>query len=131
MNACYTNEANLDKPLLALFTRCEVQPWEELSFSYTGYDSDEEVRSMFHCMMWLSLILSRMMRINMPAIMEMLEEMLYMHPVCVGPESVKDTCLSKPSIVLYQSVFGCSTIQLVIHLCLLNTMSLGPWLFVK
>ncbi|KAI0000464.1 hypothetical protein BJV77DRAFT_939222 [Russula vinacea] len=43
MNACYTNEANLDKPLLALFTRREVQPWEELSFSYTGYDSDEEV----------------------------------------------------------------------------------------
>ncbi|KAI9507899.1 hypothetical protein F5148DRAFT_980721 [Russula earlei] len=42
MNACYVNEANLDKPLLALFTRREVQPWEELCFSYTGYDSDEE-----------------------------------------------------------------------------------------
>jgi [histone H3]-lysine9 N-trimethyltransferase SUV39H len=44
MNACYVNEANLDKPFLALFTRRDVQPWEELSFSYTGYESDEEVR---------------------------------------------------------------------------------------
>jgi histone-lysine N-methyltransferase SUV39H len=44
MNACYVNEANPDKPLLALFTRRDVLPWEELCFSYTGYDSDEEVR---------------------------------------------------------------------------------------
>jgi [histone H3]-lysine9 N-trimethyltransferase SUV39H len=43
MNACYINEANLDKPLLALFTRRDVLPWEELCFSYTGYESDEEV----------------------------------------------------------------------------------------
>ncbi|KAH9978866.1 hypothetical protein BGW80DRAFT_1165552, partial [Lactifluus volemus] len=42
MNACYVNEANLDKPLLALFTRRDVLPWEELCFSYTGYESDEE-----------------------------------------------------------------------------------------
>jgi len=42
MNACYVNEANLDKPFLALFTRREVLPWEELCFSYTGYDSDDE-----------------------------------------------------------------------------------------
>jgi len=42
MNACYINEANLDKPLLALFTRRDVLPWEELCFSYVGYDSDEE-----------------------------------------------------------------------------------------
>jgi hypothetical protein len=43
MNACYVNEANLDKPYLTLFTRRDVLPWEELCFSYTGYDSDEEV----------------------------------------------------------------------------------------
>ncbi|KAI0283670.1 hypothetical protein BGY98DRAFT_685213 [Russula aff. rugulosa BPL654] len=42
MNACYINEANLDKPYLSLFTRRDVLPWEELCFSYTGYDSDEE-----------------------------------------------------------------------------------------
>ncbi|KAI0302568.1 hypothetical protein BC826DRAFT_421283 [Russula brevipes] len=42
MNACYVNEANPDKPLLALFTRRDVLPWEELCFSYTGYDSDAE-----------------------------------------------------------------------------------------
>jgi histone-lysine N-methyltransferase SUV39H len=57
MNACYVNESNLDKPLLALFTRRDVLPWEELSFSYTGYDSDEEVRDLLCCMLWLSLIL--------------------------------------------------------------------------
>jgi len=44
MNACYVNEADLDKPFLALFTRRDVLPWEELCFSYSGYDSDEEVR---------------------------------------------------------------------------------------
>ena len=43
MNASYINEANLDKPFLTLFTRRDVLPWEELSFSYSGYDSDEEV----------------------------------------------------------------------------------------
>jgi histone-lysine N-methyltransferase SUV39H len=55
MNACYTNEANLDKPLLALFARRDILPWEELCFSYTGYDS-EEVCGLFHHMLWLSLI---------------------------------------------------------------------------
>jgi histone-lysine N-methyltransferase SUV39H len=42
-NACYINEANIDKPLVALFTRRDVLPWEELCFSYTGYESDDEV----------------------------------------------------------------------------------------
>lgn len=93
MNACYINEANLDKPLLALFTRRDVLPWEELCFSYSGYDSDEEVRSIFLYTMSLSLILSRM-TCNMSTM-----EMLYMHPVYVGPKSVKDSCLSKLSIV--------------------------------
>jgi hypothetical protein len=48
MNACYINEANLDQPLLAFFTRRDVLPWEELCFSYSGYDSDEEVCDLFH-----------------------------------------------------------------------------------
>lgn len=48
MNACYINEANLDKPFLALFTRRDVLPWEELSFSYSGYDSEDEVGSLSH-----------------------------------------------------------------------------------
>ena len=57
MNASYIHEANLDKPLLALFTRRDVLPWEELSFSYNGYDSDEEVSNLCCCMLWPSLIL--------------------------------------------------------------------------
>jgi [histone H3]-lysine9 N-trimethyltransferase SUV39H len=57
MNACYINEANLDKPMLALFTRRDVLPWEELSFSYNGYESDEEVSKLCDYMLWLSLIL--------------------------------------------------------------------------
>jgi histone-lysine N-methyltransferase SUV39H len=57
ISASYINEANLDKPLLALFTRRDVLPWEELSFSYTGYDSDEEVSKSCCCMPWLSPIL--------------------------------------------------------------------------
>jgi histone-lysine N-methyltransferase SUV39H len=51
MNACYINEADLDKPLLTLFTRRDVLPWEELCFSYTGYDSDEEVCRLLHYML--------------------------------------------------------------------------------
>lgn len=47
-NACYVNEGNIEKPVVALFTRRDVLPWEELSFSYTGYESDEEVCSPFH-----------------------------------------------------------------------------------
>ena len=57
MNACYVNEANLDKPFLTLFTRRDVLPWEELCFSYTGYDSDEEVCQKLHYMVSLFLIL--------------------------------------------------------------------------
>lgn len=41
-NACYINEGNIDKPLVALFTRRDVLPWEELCFSYSGYESDDE-----------------------------------------------------------------------------------------
>jgi len=40
LNACYINESNIDKPLLAVFTRREVEPGEELCFSYYGLPDD-------------------------------------------------------------------------------------------
>ncbi|KAH0832246.1 hypothetical protein J3R83DRAFT_13220 [Lanmaoa asiatica] len=39
--ACYIDDADVDKPLLAVFTTREVEPWEELCFSYYG-DIDEK-----------------------------------------------------------------------------------------
>ncbi|KZT72048.1 SET domain-containing protein [Daedalea quercina L-15889] len=42
INACYINEANLEKPLLTIFTRKDVAPGEELCFSYYGNDEDED-----------------------------------------------------------------------------------------
>ena len=60
--------------------------------------------NVFHYMTWLSLILSRMMGINKP--MREIMEMLYMHPVYVVPESVKDICLSKPSLVRGSTVYS-------------------------
>jgi len=42
LNACYINEANIDKPLLAVFTRRDVEPGEELCFSYSGLPNDED-----------------------------------------------------------------------------------------
>ncbi|KAF9220528.1 SET domain-containing protein [Gyrodon lividus] len=39
--ACYINEADVEKPLLVVFTTRDVDPWEELCFSYYG---DIEVR---------------------------------------------------------------------------------------
>ncbi|KAH7907546.1 hypothetical protein BJ138DRAFT_1014318 [Hygrophoropsis aurantiaca] len=43
LEACYINEANMRKPLLAIFTTCDVEPYEELCFSYYGApDEDEE-----------------------------------------------------------------------------------------
>ncbi|CDO69199.1 hypothetical protein BN946_scf185042.g101 [Trametes cinnabarina] len=41
INACYINEANLDKPLLAIFTCRDVEPYEELCFSYYGQSDDD------------------------------------------------------------------------------------------
>ena len=40
LNPCYINEANIEKPLLAIFTRMDVAAGEELCFSYTGVDDD-------------------------------------------------------------------------------------------
>ncbi|THH16578.1 hypothetical protein EW146_g4087 [Bondarzewia mesenterica] len=42
INACYINEANLDKPLLTVFTCRDVDPFEELCFSYHGNPDDME-----------------------------------------------------------------------------------------
>ncbi|KAI0633592.1 SET domain-containing protein [Trametes polyzona] len=41
INACYINEGNLDKPLLTIFTCRDVEPYEELCFSYFGPMDDE------------------------------------------------------------------------------------------
>ncbi|TFK54412.1 SET domain-containing protein [Heliocybe sulcata] len=38
---CYVNDGDLEKPLLAIFTQHDVQPYEEMCFSYTG-DTDGE-----------------------------------------------------------------------------------------
>lgn len=38
----YINEPDDRKPILVLFTRVEVKPWEELCFSYFGPPSDDE-----------------------------------------------------------------------------------------
>ncbi|KAG1884046.1 hypothetical protein F4604DRAFT_1734514 [Suillus subluteus] len=40
---CYINEANLEKPLLTIFTRRDVEPFEELSFSYMGCIDDDMI----------------------------------------------------------------------------------------
>ncbi|KAI0958679.1 hypothetical protein AcV7_004427 [Taiwanofungus camphoratus] len=42
INACYVNEANLDKPLLTIFTLRDVAPEEELCFSYFGNVDDDD-----------------------------------------------------------------------------------------
>ncbi|KIN96882.1 hypothetical protein M404DRAFT_972557 [Pisolithus tinctorius Marx 270] len=36
ITACYINDADINKPLLAVFTVRDVEPWEELCFSYYG-----------------------------------------------------------------------------------------------
>ncbi|KAI8993916.1 SET domain-containing protein, partial [Trametes punicea] len=41
INACYINEANMDKPLLTIFTCRDVEPFEELCFSYFGQPDDD------------------------------------------------------------------------------------------
>lgn len=43
INPCYINEANIEKPLLTVFTKREVEPFEELSFSYMGCIDDETI----------------------------------------------------------------------------------------
>ncbi|KAL7280548.1 hypothetical protein ACG7TL_005480 [Trametes sanguinea] len=41
INACYINEPNIDKPLLVIFTCRDVEPFEELCFSYFGRLDDD------------------------------------------------------------------------------------------
>jgi histone-lysine N-methyltransferase SUV39H len=43
INPCYINEANIDKPLLTVFTKRDVEPSEELSFSYMGCIDDDMI----------------------------------------------------------------------------------------
>ncbi|EPQ57399.1 SET domain-containing protein, partial [Gloeophyllum trabeum ATCC 11539] len=40
---CYINEGNIEKPLLTVFTRRDVEAYEELCFSYTGPPDEDEV----------------------------------------------------------------------------------------
>jgi [histone H3]-lysine9 N-trimethyltransferase SUV39H len=42
--ACYINEGNIQKPLLAIFSRRDIEPFEEICFNYQGIydDSDDE-----------------------------------------------------------------------------------------
>ncbi|KAJ3522364.1 hypothetical protein NM688_g8883 [Phlebia brevispora] len=42
LSPCYINEANIEKPLLAIFTRRDVAAGEELCFSYWGPPDDNE-----------------------------------------------------------------------------------------
>lgn len=41
MIPCYINEGNIEKPLLAVFARREIETGEELCFSYSGDVGDE------------------------------------------------------------------------------------------
>ncbi|KAI0743934.1 SET domain-containing protein [Daedaleopsis nitida] len=41
--AAYINEANLDKPLLSIFTKRDVEPYEEICFSYFGDGDDNDL----------------------------------------------------------------------------------------
>jgi histone-lysine N-methyltransferase SUV39H len=43
INPCYINEANIDKPLLTVFTKLDVEPFEELCFSYLGCIDDDTI----------------------------------------------------------------------------------------
>ena len=41
--ACYVNEGNIQKPLLAVFTRRDIEPLEEICFNYQGeYDDGDD-----------------------------------------------------------------------------------------
>ncbi|RPD78603.1 SET domain-containing protein [Lentinus tigrinus ALCF2SS1-7] len=43
--AVYINEANVEKPLLAIFTKREIDPGQELCFSYMGNVDDSDIES--------------------------------------------------------------------------------------
>ena len=43
MYACYINEGNIQKPLLAIFSRRDIEPYEEICFNYQGsYPNDDD-----------------------------------------------------------------------------------------
>jgi|ERR1700722_20432283 len=47
LNACYINDSDIDKPLLAVFTQYDVEPGEELCFSYSGPPDENALASPF------------------------------------------------------------------------------------
>ncbi|KII92279.1 hypothetical protein PLICRDRAFT_102901, partial [Plicaturopsis crispa FD-325 SS-3] len=42
INACYVNEANIEKPFLTVFATRDILPFEELCFSYNPVDDDDD-----------------------------------------------------------------------------------------
>lgn len=38
---CYINDADINKPLLAIFTTQDINAWGELCFSYAGFPDDQ------------------------------------------------------------------------------------------
>ena len=40
--ACYINEGNIEKPLLTVFSRRDIEPFEEICFNYQGKYDDED-----------------------------------------------------------------------------------------
>lgn len=43
IHPCYINEANIEKPLLTVFTKLDVEPFEELCFSYLGCIDEDTI----------------------------------------------------------------------------------------
>lgn len=42
---CYINEGDIERPLLTIFSMVDIEPNEELSFSYSGAPDDTEVEA--------------------------------------------------------------------------------------
>jgi histone-lysine N-methyltransferase SUV39H len=43
ITSCYINDGDIEKPLLTVFTQEDIEPWEELCFSYYGPVSEEDL----------------------------------------------------------------------------------------
>jgi histone-lysine N-methyltransferase SUV39H len=55
--SCYINDGDKEKPLIVIFTQQDIEPWGELSFSYSGV-SDEDIEASDIPVHALQLILS-------------------------------------------------------------------------
>lgn len=42
--ACYTDEADIEKPLLAIFSIDDIEPGVEICFNYRGGESDVSIQ---------------------------------------------------------------------------------------